>query len=254
MRTRLIAALAFLVPLIAAETALADELAILSAAALRPALIQVPPLFEKATGHHVTVGFGNATAIRNKITAGEKGDIIVLPPPEMNELGTRGLIDADTRFDLGVVRLGIAGKAGSGTAAIATPEDLKRALISAVSYGMPDPADGSTSSRFLVKMMEQLGITEAMRAKTRLFPDGTKALEAVAKGELALTIAPLTSIATVAGVSLVAPLPEALQVKTVYAAALAKTSAGSPAAKALLQTLKSPEVRALFLAKGVDAP
>jgi hypothetical protein len=93
-----------------------------------------------------------------------------------------------------------------------------------------------------------------MRPKIKLFPDGTKALEAIARGEIALTIAPITSIRVVGGVSLVGPLPEETQLKTVYAAALATKSAGSAAANGLMTTLFSSEVATVLSQKGIDRP
>jgi molybdate transport system substrate-binding protein len=119
---------------------------------------------------------------------------------------------------------------------------------------MPDPADGSTSSTYLVKLMNELGIADAMRPKIKLFPDGTKALEAIAKGEIALTVAPITSIRVVGGVNLIGPLPEELQLKTVYAAALATKAAGSAAANSLMTTLFSSEVATVLSQKGIDRP
>jgi len=234
-----------------AQNVSADDLVILSAAAVRPALIQVPPLFAK-TGHGLTVSFGNATAIQNKVLAGDRADIVILPPPQLDGLIRHGALVAGAPAELGVVRLGIAAKAGAAKPPVATPEDFRRALLSAASFGMPDPADGSTSSLYIVKLLERLGVAPHMPAKTTLFPDGTKALEAVAKGEIALTVAPITSIYVVPGVELVGPLPEALQLKTVYAAALVRTAAGSEAAKALMATLKSSEVAALLKQKGID--
>jgi molybdate transport system substrate-binding protein len=228
----------------------ADDLTILSAAAVRPALIEVPPLFTQATGHRVTVSFGNATAIQNKVTAGERVDLVILPPQQLDGL----LSLLGNRTPLGVVRLGIATRLGSPQTPVTTPDDFKRALLAAPSFGMPDPADGSTSSTYLVKLLQELGIADEMKVKTILFPDGTKALEAVAKGEIALTVAPITSIHVVKGVALVAPLPEAIQLKTTYAAALTKTSAASLAANALMQMLTSPDVAALFKEKGIDPP
>jgi molybdate transport system substrate-binding protein len=238
---------------LASQAAAADELAILSAAAVRPGLVQVPAIFA-GSGHRVTVDFGNATAIRNKVAAGERVDIVVLPPPQLDELIARDLLAAARRADLGVVRLGIAAKAGSASRAVGTADEFRQALVSTPSFGMPDPADGSTSSTYLVKVLQQLGLAETMRGKTTLYPDGTKALEAVARGEIALTVAPITSIFTVAGVALVGPLPETLQLKTVYAAALTTRSAASAPANALLTLLTSPEVAAAFKAKGIDPP
>jgi len=240
------------IALAALSSARADELTILSAAAVRPALIEVPPLYAKASGHRVTVGFGNATAIQNKVAGGEPVDIVILPPAQLDGLARQGLLGAGRAF--GVVRLGIAMRAGGTPPAVATPDDVKRALLAASSFGMPDPADGSTSSTYLVKLMSELGIADAMRPKIKLFPDGTKALEAVARAEIALTVAPITSIRVVAGVALVGPLPEAIGLKTVYAAALTTRSAGSEAAKGLMAMLFSPDVAVLMQQKGIDQP
>jgi molybdate transport system substrate-binding protein len=239
---------------LAAPAARADELVVLSAAAVRPALLQVPALFERATGHRVTLGFGNATAIQSKVAGGERVDIVILPPKQIDELMERGLLAAGGRSDLGVVRLGIAARSGGGMPTITTADAFKQALLATASFGMPDPADGSTSSLHVAKVLQQLGIADEMRPKIKLFADGTKALEEVAKGNIALTVAPVTSIFTVPGVALVGPLPEALQLKTVYAAALPKSSGSPEAAKALLDMLKTPEFAAILRDKGIDPP
>ena len=105
-----------------------------------------------------------------------------------------------------------------------------------------------------MKVLAQLGIADAMRPKTRLFADGTLALQAVAKGELALTVAPMTSIRVVPGVALAGPLPDALQSTAVYAAALSRKSAASEPAKALFAMLTSPAFAAVLRDKGIDPP
>jgi molybdate transport system substrate-binding protein len=251
MRADIVAAVAA-VMLATATGAHADDLTILSAAAVRPALIEVPPIYAKTSGHRVAVSFGNATAIQNKVTAGEPVDIVILPPAQLDPLVRQSLVGAARPF--GVVRLGVAGRAGGPQTPVTTPDDFKRALLAAPSFGMPDPADGSTSSTYLVKLMNELGIADAMRPKIKLFPDGTKALQAIARGEIALTVAPITSVRVVGGVNLIGPLPETLQLKTVYAAALATKSAGSAAANGLMTMLFSSEVAAVLNAKGIDQP
>jgi molybdate transport system substrate-binding protein len=252
MRTALLVAAAGLS--FFATQARADDLVVLSAAAVRPALVQLPSMVEKASSHRVTVSFGNATAISKKVTDGDRVDVVILPPPQLKRLISEGHLSADGRADLGIVRLGVAVRAGSAAPPVATVDDFRRAMLAAASFGMPDPADGSTSSQHMVKLLAQLGIADAMRAKTRHFKDGTEALHAIAKGELALTIAPMTSIRVVPGVALGGPLPDALQSTTVYAAALSQKSAGSGPAKALMATLTSPAFAAVLRDKGIDPP
>lgn len=238
----------------AATAAHADDLVILSAAAVRPALIQIPAMVEKATGHRVTVSFGNATAINTKVVNGERVDVVILPPRQLTGLIGHGHLSAGGRADLGIVRLGVAVRAGSATPPVGTADEFKQAMLAATSFGMPDPADGSTSSQHMVKLLAQLGIADAMRPKIRYFKDGTQALHALAKGEIALTIAPMTSIRVVPGVALAGPLPDALQSTTVYAAALSRKSAASEPAKALLATLTSSAFAAILRDKGIDPP
>jgi molybdate transport system substrate-binding protein len=253
MRSLLCAALASL-SLLGAQAAKSDDLIILSAAAVRPALVQLPALFEKASGHRVTVNFGNATAISGKVTAGDRVDIVILPPRQLTELIKQGHLTADGRADLGIVRLGVAVRAGSAAISVRTAEEFKQAMLAAAAFGMPDPAAGSTSSRHLVKVLGELGIADAMRSKTRHFKDGTQALHALAKGEIALTVAPMTSIRVVPGVALAGPLPDVLQSTTVYAAALSRKSSASGPAKALMAMLTSPAFATVLRDKGIDPP
>jgi molybdate transport system substrate-binding protein len=106
----------------------------------------------------------------------------------------------------------------------------------------------------MVNVLARLGIADAMRGKTRYFKDGTQALHALAKGEIALTVAPMTSIRVVPGVALAGPLPDDLQSTTVSAAALSSASAASGAAKSLLATLTSPAFATVLRDTGIDAP
>ena len=43
-------------------------------------------MFAKATGHRVTVSFGNATAIQTQVVDGERVDLVILPPQQLDGL------------------------------------------------------------------------------------------------------------------------------------------------------------------------
>ena len=240
--------------LIATCNAQADDVVVLSAAAVRPALTQLPAMVEKAGGSRVVMSFGNAAAIHTMVVDGKRADIVILPPRQLTALIGHSHLSADGRADLGIVRLGVAVRAGSKAPAVKTVDQFKRAMLAAASFGMPDPADGSTSSQHMVKVLNELGIADAMKPKIRHFKDGTEALHALAKGEIALTIAPMTSIRVVDGVALAGPLPEALQSLTVYAAAMSPKSAASAPVKAVMAMLTSPAFAAVLREKGIDPP
>src|ERR1700758_4300194 len=102
--------LAALVLVVMASSAAAADLVVLSAAAVRPVLDQVPALFKRASGNQVTVSYGTAGAIRDKVAAGETADLVIVPPAQIDALAKDGLVVAGTRHDLGLVLLGAAVK------------------------------------------------------------------------------------------------------------------------------------------------
>jgi molybdate transport system substrate-binding protein len=230
----------------------AADLVVLSAAALRSAVAEVPARFAAATGHHVTFVFGTAGGIRDKVIAGETVDVVIVPPLQLDQLVKLGL--ADSRIDLATVRLGVAVGAGAKPPVIATEAEFTQALRDAPSLGFADPASGATSGVYLTKLLLEMGVADTVRGKLKLYPDGAGAMEAVARREIALALGQISEIKPVAGVDLVGPLPDELQLKTIYAAGLATKSAAPDAARALLGQLGAPEMAAIFKANGFDPP
>lgn len=91
-----------------------------------------------------------------------------------------------------------------------------------------------------------------MRPKTTLFPDGLRALEAVARGAIAFAVASISEIRAVEGVILAGPLPDTLQQVLVYVAGVLTRSAAPDVAGAFLTHLKSAEVLTQFRAGGIE--
>jgi molybdate transport system substrate-binding protein len=245
---------AFGLALMHGSSAGAAELVVLSAAAVRPVLEQVPALFAQATGNKVTVSYGTAGAIGDKVAAGDRADLVIVPPAQMEALAKDNLVIAGSKSDLGLVRLGAAVRAGAPKPNIASAESFKEAVLAAASFAFADPKSGATSGIYLDKLMAQLGIADRVRPKLKLYPDGTNAMEAVARGEVDLAAGQISEALPVKGVVLVGALPDALQLKTIYAGGLATKSAAPPEAKALLAFLTSPAVASLFQQAGFEKP
>jgi molybdate transport system substrate-binding protein len=252
VRRRAIAAAAALAVLLPATSG-AAELVVQSAAAMRGALADLPGKLA-ASGETLRFAFGTAGAIRGRIEAGEAADLVILPPAPLGDLAKAGLVLADTQRSLVLVRIGAAVRAGAPHPAIADEASFKAALAAAPSLGMADPASGATSGIYLAKLVQQLGLGEALKDRIKLYPDGANAMAALAQGEVALAAGQISEIVPVAGIELVGPIPEALQLKTIYAAAVAAKSASPEAARALLSLLAAPEMAAVYRANGFDPP
>ncbi len=252
MVQRLIVSAALL--LCGASVASAAEVVVLSAAAVKAPLEAAQAQAPAAIGHSLRSSFGTAGAVKDKITRGEPVDIVVLPPARLDELVQQGLVAPEGRASLGAMRLGVAVKSGSAKPAVAMEADIRAALSDAPSIGLADPASGATTGIYFAKLLKQMNLDEALKPKIKLFADGADAMEALARGEVAIAAGQISEIKPVAGIDLVGPLPEALQLRTVYAAGVAKHAQAPDAARTTIGFLTSAKMAPVFAAAGFDPP
>lgn len=250
---RTIAAL-IVVALATIGPARAGDVAIASAAAVKAPLEAAVTVSEGVIGERLSTTFGTAGAVRDRVVGGSAADVVVLPPARLDELVRQGLVVAEGREPLGAVRLGVAVKSGAPRPAIATETDVRAALLAAPSIGLADPASGATTGVFFAKLLRDMGLVEALQGRIRLYPDGTAAMEALARGEVALAAGQISEIKPVSGTDLVGPLPDALQLRTVYTAGVSSHAARPDAARAAIALLRSSSMAPAFLAAGFDPP
>ena len=244
---------ALVLTLVAFTTAAAGEITVLCPRGVQAPLAAIAERVRAEQGHHVRFTYGTAGAVARRATEGEPADIVITAARGLDDLLARGVAVGGTRVSVGAVGVGIAVRAGGTRPDVATPEALKAALLAAPSIGYADPARGGQGGTHLAKVIEQLGLTETLRAKTRLYPEGLEALERVAAGEVALAAAPVSEILPLAGLSLAGPLPPTLQARLAYAAALLAKTRTPEAARAFLAALGTPAAREILARGGVEA-
>jgi molybdate transport system substrate-binding protein len=237
----------------AAMGASAAEVKVLSGGAVKSAFTAAADAWRAKTGNAVNATFAPAGDLRRKLDSGEVADIVILPLENLAPLESAGVVDAATRQPLGGVAMGAAVRKGAPVPDISTPEALKRTLLDAKSITYMDPNRGTSGKHFDESVLPKLGIRDAVRAKTTLGEGGFIA-EKVANGEVQIAFHQITEMLPVPGVTIVGPLPEALQKVTVYAGAVTRNAARPAEARALLDYLVSPEGRKQFLDRGFSAP
>jgi molybdate transport system substrate-binding protein len=228
----------------------AAEIKVLSAGAVKAVVPELADAFQRETGHTVQLTFDTAGALRQRAVS-EPADALIITDAAIDDLIRQGVVAAGTRTDLARVGIGVAVRQGAPLPDISTAEALKRTLLSAKSLVYVDPARGATSGIHFAGVLQRLGIADAVKDKTVLWPGGFAA-EAVAKGQAELCVHQISEILPVAGVTLVGPLPKELQKVTTYSAGLAARSAAPEATRALLAFLARPEFKAKFAAAGLD--
>ena len=228
----------------------AAEVKVMTSVALKSVLDELAPVFEKATGHKLTISYDLAAVQKKRVLDGESADVIMLTRAMMEDLKKQSKVAGDLRNVAGTP-VAIAARAGAPKPDISTVEALKKTLLAARSIVYADPAKGGLSGVVFARALERLGITEQMKQKTILVP-GAQASDMVAKGEAELGVGQASEIVPVKGVQLVGPLPGELGSLTLFTAAAGVTTKSPDAAKAFIDFLTGPQVAPKLRAKGFE--
>ncbi len=230
----------------------AVELNVLAAGAVEAVVRDVVGNFEKETGNTVKLFYSPVGALRDKIYAGEPADLTIVTPAIIEQLLARGLVRPATRTDLGKIGGGIAVRKGAPRPAIGTPEELKRALLSAKEIYYADPKI-ATAGAYFFQVAERLGIADEVRKKGRTAGGGKPSMELMAKSTVeAIGLTQISEILSVPEVDLVGPYPGDLQLMTTYTGILLERTPNTAAAEAFLKFLTSPPVQARFKQQGYE--
>jgi molybdate transport system substrate-binding protein len=219
---------------------------ILSGGAMRSLMVEVVPLFERATGAKVDIRFALTSVLQKEIEEGAVFDIALLPRPELDALVQLGKIAAGTQADVARSAVGFCVRAGAQKPDIGTVETFKRALQAAKSIGYSDGPSGA----YIANLFERLGIADEVRPKAKL--TSRLVAEIVAEGEAEIGMQQIVAILPVKGAELVGPLPSELQNIIVYAAGLSVSATSSAAARTFIAFVAMPEVVSLIRAKGME--
>lgn len=249
---RRLAAVLTLAAALAGGPATAAEIRLLSAGAMKDAVLAVLPGFERESGHTVKADFDTAGALKRRIDAGETADAVIVTRGVLDALAKDGKVVPETRRDLGRVEIGIAVRTGAPRPAIGSVEAVRATLLAAKAVVYADPAAGASSGIHFASVLKRLGIADEVNGRALLVPGGY-VVERVAEGRADLGIHQVSEILPVHGVELIGKLPPELQLVTLYSGG-ASVSARDPApAAALLAYMKAPAARAVLATKGIEA-
>ena len=244
--TASILALALVLSLIA--NVQAAELQILAGGALAGPLRELAAPFESASGHTLVFRFGTTPELIKLATTGGPFDLGVVPREVFKDAAAQAQFASGPTTDIARVGLGVAVRSGAPKPDISIPEALKQTLLKAPSIAtIPASAAGAQ----VLRVFESLGISEAMKAKTKVQPGPAQIVEAVAKGEAELGVF-LINVLTAPGLDMVGPFPAELQQEVVFTAAVAANTKEAETAKAFITYLTTPAATAVIKAKGMN--
>lgn len=235
-------------------TASPRPLHVLSGGAAQGLVTQLEARFKAGFQIDIDGAFGAVGMMKDSLLAGTPCDVVILSDALIAELSAGGYLLRGTEKKLGVVKTGVAVKAGEKAVDVSTPSALTAALREARGIYFPDPVK-ATAGIHVMKMIRQLGLEAELGSRLRPFPNGAAAMKAMAESPEAGLVGctQITEILYADGVDLVAALPKEFELATVYTAAVSVRSAQPEVARRLIDLLIAGDAETVRRACGFEA-
>jgi len=236
----------------ALTTASAADIKVLNANALTIAMKELAADFAKETGNQVSFVGVSPGIVDQRIKAGEVYDLVINATASVEAFEKEGRWRAGTRRPLARVGIGVAVREGVKVD-LSTVESTRKALLDAKTITHSAPGGAGLSAINAQKVLANLGLTEAVKAKTRLSPGNLADGQAlIANGEIDIGLFNVSEIPRAPGVVRAGPVPAEVQVYINYDSAIPVTNSTPDAALALLKYFHRPASRPVWDKAGLE--
>ncbi|MDR3525216.1 MAG: substrate-binding domain-containing protein [Acetobacteraceae bacterium] len=208
---------------------------------------QILPAFEARSGIKVETFWAPTTVIIAKLAAGERADVVVAMVDAMDRLAEQGAINPASRAEIAHSLLGVAVVAGAIQPEIGSEAAFIDSLLAARSVAY---SRGGASGIYFQKLIDRLGIAEAINARATIIPQGFTA-ECLVSGAADLAVQQVSELMVVPGVEIIGPFPDAVQNVSSFSAAVTRDAADPVAASALIASFITAEAADAYRAHGV---
>lgn len=211
-------------------------LKLISSMATRELLAELLPQYTRAGGLPVQAEAGGGVEVAKRVRAGEAVDVVVLAANVVDQLIAEGHLLAGSRVDLVRSGIAVAVPAGAPQPRLDDEAGVRAAVLAAKTLSYSTGPSGV----YLMQLFERWGIAETIRPRIVQAPPGVPVGSLVARGEVELGFQQLSELIHLQGITVVGPLPEAIQSITVFSAGVSASSAQPDAARALVASMAAP--------------
>lgn len=219
----------------------------ISSMATRELLARLAERYQRETGVAVQPQAAGGVAVAKRISAGESFDVVVLAANAIDRLITEGRVTG-ARVDLVRSGVAIAVREGAPRPAVGNEEEVKAAVRAAASLSYSTGPSGV----YLEQLFARWGILDEVRPRIVVPPPGVPVGSLVADGRVALGFQQLAELMNLEGITVLGPLPDAIQTLTVFSGGVCAASTRPQEARALLDFLCSPAVAELKRRHGME--
>lgn len=224
------------------------SLKMISSMATRAVLSELAAQYQAATGQPVIAEAAGGVEVAKRVRSGEQVDIVVLASDVIDKLLAEGKLQAGSRKDLVKSGIAVAVREGQPKPDLGTEDAVRRAVLAApnISYSTGPSGD------YLQSMFERWNILEDLRSRIVVPPPGVPVGSLVADGKAALGFQQSSELINCPGVTVVGPLPAAIQMLTIFSAGISAATAQAEAARAFLNYLVAPAAARIKQRHGME--
>jgi molybdate transport system substrate-binding protein len=221
---------------------------VISSMATRLVLSELADAFQQRSGHGVTIESVGGVDAAKRVQAGEPFDAVILASDAIDKLMTSGQVLAGSKVDLVRSGVAVAVRAGAPAPDISTEDAVRAAVLAArnISYST------GPSGVALARLFERWGIAGEIQDRIVQAPPGVPVGTLVARGEVELGFQQLSELMHLEGITLLGPLPPAIQIITTFSAGICASSSQAEAVRAMLADMNTPEAADAKRRQGMD--
>jgi molybdate transport system substrate-binding protein len=220
----------------------------ISSMATRLLLTELADTYRVATGIAVQLESVGGVDAAKRVQAGEVFDVVFLASDAIDKLLVAGQLVPGSRVDLVHSGVAVAVQAGAPVPDISSEEAVRAAVLAAPTLSYSTGPSGVA----LAKLFERWGIAGTIQNRIVQAPPGVPVGALVARGEVALGFQQLSELIHVEGISIVGPLPDAIQITTTFSAGIGSQSQHKDAVQALLAFMAAPQAAAAKQRQGMQ--
>jgi molybdate transport system substrate-binding protein len=214
-----------------------ESITVYAAAVVKTPLTQIAAEYEKASGNSVKATFDTAGASTQKYIADPAASLLITTTAQVEDAVRSGRLKSGARTPLATTIAGIAVAPGVIKPDLSTRERLRAALLNARRIAFSDPARGATVGLHFMKVIESLGIKDAVMNKAVIAVDGPETMRLVLEGKADLGITQISEIVQASREAVAGPFPQEFELSTEYSLWLPE--AASPAVRELVRQISS---------------
>jgi molybdate transport system substrate-binding protein len=182
----------------------------------------------------------------DKLRQGTPTDLVILTAKMIADLAQENFVVSASIADIGLVETALAVRTRDPLVTANDAEALRAAFLAADAIFVPD-TKASTAGIHVAKVLNQLGIADAVASRLKIHPNGATAMRHLAESDAARPIGctQSTEIISTSGIKLSGSLPPGSELATMYTAAVTARAANAKQAQALIDLLIDTDQREL---------